>query len=74
MTTTASCAARRLVAAAAVLSTALPVLSGQLLAVRDGYVTARPCLASLLARAAHIDAVVIALPASMQASQPPQDA
>ena len=54
------------------LSAALPVLSGQLLAVGSGYVTVRPCIADLLARALHIDAVVIALPASMQAYQAPQ--
>ena len=54
-------------AAATLLSAALPVLSGQLLAVATGYVAARPCVADLLARALHIDAVVIALPASMQA-------
>ena len=57
----------RLVAAATMLSAALPVLSGQLLAVSSGYVAVRPCIADLLARALHIDAVVIALPASMQA-------
>lgn len=56
----------RLVAAASVLAAALPVLSGQLLAVRDGYVAARSCLADLLARALHIDAVVIGMPSSMQ--------
>lgn len=67
MTPMTLCAPRRLLAAATALSAALPVLSGQLLAVRDGYVTARPCLVSLLARAAHIDAVVIGLPGSMQA-------
>lgn len=61
----------RLVAAATMLSAALPVLSGQLLAVSTGYVAVRPCIADLLARALHIDAVVIALPASMQASTPP---
>ena len=52
------------------LSAALPVLSGQLLAVSTGYIAVRPCIADLLARALHIDAVVIALPASMQARQP----
>ncbi|KAK9826154.1 hypothetical protein WJX81_001842 [Elliptochloris bilobata] len=57
-----------LVAAATVLSAALPVLSGQLLSVQDGYTTARPCLADLMARALHIDSVVIALPGSMQTS------
>lgn len=60
----------RLVAAATVLSAALPVLSGQLLAVSTGYIAVRPCIADLLARAVHIDAVVIALPASTQARQP----
>ena len=49
------------------LSAALPVLSGQLLAVSSGYAAARPCIADLLARAVHINATVIALPASMQA-------
>jgi hypothetical protein len=61
----------RLVAAATALTVAVPVLTGQLLAVRDGYAAARPCLAGLLARAAHIDAVVVGLPASMEARRPP---
>jgi hypothetical protein len=58
------------VAVATALTTAVPVMTGQLLAVRDGYATARPCLTGLLARAAHIDAVVVGLPASMQARRP----
>ena len=60
----------RLVATATMLSAALPVLSGQLLAVSTGYHAVRPCIADLLARALHIHTVVIALPASMQARQP----
>ena len=43
----------------------LPQLAAELTAVDSGYRSVHPCINSLLTRVAHIDATVIALPASV---------
>ncbi|KAK9815948.1 hypothetical protein WJX72_012476 [[Myrmecia] bisecta] len=50
------------------LGTILPALSAQLQSIVSGYQTARPCMVSLIDQIQHINATVIALPASMQTS------
>ena len=43
----------------------LPALAGELASIDSGYRGAAPCITALLARVAHVDATVVALPTSV---------